>query len=731
MIKFIWRYSHLTLAVSSFLFLLLAAITGIILSAEPISQKTKSYSRSNLDDITVSALIPALQAKYDEVTTISVSHKQYVEIQAIDKNGEDVKAYIDPETAEVLGKVEKQTAFFQWVTTLHRSLFLHSAGRIVIGLTAFLLILIAITGILLTIQRQRGLRRLFAKIHKDGFAQYYHVVLGRILLIPILLIALTGTYLSLNTLGLLKTDKKGVEVNIDDIKSGPQKNIKDFEAFQHIRLSEVETIEFPFSTDIEDYYILTLKDREIAVNQVTGVMLAESRYPFGILARNLSLDLHTGRSNIIWALVLAISCIGILFFIYSGFAITLKRISKRTKNKFRAEESQFIILVGSENGSSYGYASDVHQLLIKAGKKSYLSTLNQYKVYPKAEQLIIITSTYGLGEPPVNADKFLQLIDQQPQPQAIQYSVLGFGSKAYPDFCKFAFDVHNQLSKQHWATSLVDVHTVNDKSPQEISLWAESWSQQSGILLHDFPKQKKLGTKSLQQFDVWSNTGVSAETATFQIKLNTKGKLKAKSGDLLAIYPANDHRERLYSIGVVDNKIQLSVRLHPDGLGSAYLHSLKSKDQLKAKIIKNPHFYFPEQASQVIMISNGTGIAPFLGMMDQNEKKIPCYLFSGFRAASSFEPFESFIAGMITKAKLSKHHIAFSREGDKKYVSDLINIEADWIARCLKDKAVIMLCGSLAMQKDVLAILETICQEKTGQALSFYQSRNQVLTDCY
>ena len=42
-----------------------------------------------------------------------------------------------------------------------------------------------------------------------------------------------------------------------------------------------------------------------------------------------------------------------------------------------------------------------------------------------------------------------------------------------------------------------------------------------------------------------------------------------------------------------------------------------------------------------------------------------------------------------------------------------------------------LICGSLSMQKDIVRILEEVCLEKTGQPLSFYQSRNQVLTDCY
>jgi hypothetical protein len=38
------------------------------------------------------------------------------------------------------------------------------------------------------------------------------------------------------------------------------------------------------------------------------------------------------------------------------------------------------------------------------------------------------------------------------------------------------------------------------------------------------------------------------------------------------IYPANDNQERLYSVGMLQDKIQLVVKLHPHGLGSRYLY---------------------------------------------------------------------------------------------------------------------------------------------------------------
>ncbi|MCB0434087.1 MAG: hypothetical protein KDD18_14235, partial [Mangrovimonas sp.] len=44
----IWRYSHLALAVSSFVFIILASLTGIILAFQPISEQIKPYKTVHL-----------------------------------------------------------------------------------------------------------------------------------------------------------------------------------------------------------------------------------------------------------------------------------------------------------------------------------------------------------------------------------------------------------------------------------------------------------------------------------------------------------------------------------------------------------------------------------------------------------------------------------------------------------------------------------------------------------
>jgi sulfite reductase (NADPH) flavoprotein alpha-component len=61
----------------------------------------------------------------------------------------------------------------------------------------------------------------------------------------------------------------------------------------------------------------------------------------------------------------------------------------------------------------------------------------------------------------------------------------------------------------------------------------------------------------------------------------------------------------------------------------------------------------------------------------------------------------------------------------------LIKRDADFFMDLLTQGGVVMICGSLAMQKDVEAILDTLCLDKTGKGIADYKTNGQVLTDCY
>ncbi|MNQ26378.1 Bifunctional NADPH reductase [compost metagenome] len=727
-----WRYAHLALAVFSSLFLVLASVTGTILAIDAIQEKTPPYRVENFEKITLGKTLPILRKTYPEITELSVDHNQFVTLQAIDQEDNDVNAYIDPTTGKTLGEPIKKSEFIQWVTALHRSLFLKETGRFFVGLISFLLALISISGLALIVNRQRSFRSLFSKIIKENFAQYYHIFLGRLSLIPILIIALSGTYLTLEKFNFFieKTDSEQ-KTEMAKTTSSAKKG-GDTSVFKNTLLADIKKIEFPFSDDPEEYYIITLQDREIEVNQITGAVVSESPFPMQTLLSDLSLDLHTGRASIVWAVILGIASLNILFFIYSGFAMTLKRRSSRIKNKFKAEESKFILLVGSENGSSLRFANAIHKQLLAHGEKVFLAELNNYTVYPKAEHLIIFTSTHGLGDAPSNASKFTTLINKIEQQQKINVSVVGFGSKAYPDFCGFAREIDTLLATKNWSEHFLELQTVNDKSAEEFVGWVKLWGAKTGIPLSSTPSIYNEVPKGLEKLVVLNKTAISDTEHTFLMTLQVGWRAKFNSGDLLAIYPANDNRERLYSIGKHKNNIQLVVKLHPSGLGSGYLYSTEPGSIIKARIIKNETFHFPKKASKVALISNGTGIAPFLGMIEQNKKKTETHLYCGFRKETeTVSGYKQFANEMIEKQQLKSFHLALSREANHNYVMDLIKQDADFFIDLLNQGGTVMICGSLAMQKDVELALDELCLTKTKMRISDYKANGQLLTDCY
>lgn len=721
----------MALAVSSFIFILLASLTGIILAFDPVAQKILPYRVHDFNSITLAESLPAIRKAYPEITDISVDKNQFVILNGTSSDGENITVYVDPRTGGSLGVPVAQSSFFEWVTAFHRSLFLKETGRFLIGFASFLLLLIALSGTVLVIQRQRGIKRFFTKIVKENFAQYYHVVLGRLSLIPIIIVAFTGSYLSLARFEVFKTEEISHKIDFDAINADDKTAPAEFPVFKNTLLADVKSIEFPFSEDPEDYYTLKLNNRELVVNQLNGDILSEVQHSSAELFTEFSLDLHTGRTNSIWAIILAIATLNILFFIYSGFAITLKRRANRVKNRYKADECRFIILVGSENGNTFLFAKSVFQQLLTAGHKCFIGEMNNFDSYPKAEHLIILTATYGLGDAPTNATKFLDRLGKIKQANRIYFSVIGFGSRAYPDFCKFAHEVNNKVSIQDWALPFLDIHTVNDKSPDEFMHWVSFWTQKAEIPLNISADEFKVRPRLLQTLTVVERSKLAHPEGAFLIKLKPSDRVRYTSGDLLAIYPANDHRERLYSIGKIGNSIHLSVKIHSLGLGSQFLYGLKPGETIKARIDKNAYFHFPEDAPVVIMISNGTGIAPFLGMIDENKKMKACFLYCGFRNDQSFSVYRNILDNSLENRKLNVLHVAYSREGEKKYVRDILARDEEFLARSLGDGGVIMICGSLAMQKDVIDLLEGISLRRNNQDVDYYKTRGQILADCY
>ncbi|WP_430409031.1 PepSY domain-containing protein [Kordia sp.] len=729
----IWRYSHLALAISSSLFIIIASITGIILAFEPISKQLTPFAVDNLDEISIANTVDVLQKNYDEVINLKITNDNFVVASVITNEGESETFYINPNTGEKLGERIEKAPIFKFATNLHRSLFLKGTGRFIVGFVSFLLFLIAITGIQLIAKRQGGIKRFFSKIVKENFHQYYHVQLGRIMLIPLVIITFTGVYLSLEKFDLLPSYNMSHQEVVFSETIPEKSKPSDFELFQNISLAHVKSIEFPFSDDVEDYFLVQLSNEELQVHQYTGEVLSSFQLPWVAIASEWSLVVHTGQGNIVWSIILALACMAVLFFIYSGFKMTLKRTKKQLipKNGYAKDTAEFIILVGSETGNTYRFAKLFFDALLASGKTAFITQLNNYTSYQKARHVIVFTATYGEGEAPSNAKKFESLLKSTSLNNTLNYSVVGFGSLLYPDFCKYAIDVDELLKIHDNFNAILPVFKINNQSFTAFQSWAKQWGTHTNIPIIIDKPAIAVNLKKLQSFSVVERTDLN-EDQTFLIQLKPSKNQKFQSGDLLSFYPKPDHVERLYSIGKIDNSIVLSIKKHELGVCSTYLSQLAKNDLVKANIKRNHEFHFPKHTDKIVMIANGTGIAPFLGMINENLKLKKVHLFWGTRTTSSLKIYKKIIDRALETNKLTKFHVAYSQSTEtKQYVQDLITEHADFIANVLQNNGVIMICGSVGMQNQVLNLLEVITRSKLNLPLSEFENMAQIKMDCY
>jgi|TARA_B110000091_G_scaffold214545_1_gene268905 sulfite reductase (NADPH) flavoprotein alpha-component len=730
MVVSIWRFSHFLLALISTSFLMLISVSGALLALEPIGVTAQPYNTIDLDEVFISETITSLKKKYDEILELEITPEEFVKASVFTKKGIYKTIYIDPIKGSKLADVKTQSEFFSLITNFHRSLFFKSIGRAFVGIVSILLCFISVTGIFLLAQRQGGFNKLFSKVQESNFGQRYHVIFGRWFLLPILIIASTGVYLSAEKFSLIP--KSIINHNLTNLESQYlTNNIQSIGLFEKTRLSEVRKLTFPFSKNTTDYFELALNDKELIIHQYTGAVLSETPYPFTLLASRWSLLIHTGQGSLLWSIILLMTSLSLLFFMYSGLSMSIKRQrkSKKIVSQYSKDEAEYIILVGSETGNTYAFANTFYDALKNKKKTVHLSTLNEYSSYVNASHVIVFTATYGDGDAPSNARNFEILLNKIKPIKPIQFSVVGFGSLFYPHYCRFAIKVDLLLNSHKSFKRVKNLVKINDQSQVAFLDWLQSWNKETGISLNvSLPNEQKKHLKK-RIFTVIKCTSLNNDNTAI-IRLRPHKKISYQSGDLLHIIPPKNSTARKYSIAKIKDEILLSVKWYPKGICSTYLCTLKAGDKVYGSIEKNSNFHFPKKASSVWLIANGTGIAPYLGMLDENTQT-PIRLTWGGRTESSFDHYKEFIDLSISKGYLKDYQLSLSQVAKKRYVQDLLSQQQKEISETLEKGGVFMICGSIAMQHSVLDVLEEIATTQLQVPLSEFENNGQLLMDCY
>ncbi len=109
------------------------------------------------------------------------------------------------------------------------------------------------------------------------------------------------------------------------------------------------------------------------------------------------------------------------------------------------------VLWGSQTGNSEGCAKKLAKAMKAGNYEPEVIDMAQYDKdrLPKEQNLLIITSTYGDGEPPDNAADLHEYLmgDGVPDLSAVNFSVFALGDTEYPDFCQCGIEFDTQLEK--------------------------------------------------------------------------------------------------------------------------------------------------------------------------------------------------------------------------------------------------------------------------------------------
>lgn len=174
--------------------------------------------------------------------------------------------------------------------------------------------------------------------------------------------------------------------------------------------------------------------------------------------------------------------------------------------------------------------------------------------------VLIITSTYGEGEPPDNAMSLHSALmaAAAPRLEGLKYSVLGLGDSSYPDFCKCSKEFDARLEALG-AKRIAPMYECDGDPDAPFEAWmaevkpqlgavGESAAGDAGIAVSEDPedagpiysKKNPYPAKLLKTVNL-NKIGSSKQTHHVEISLEGSD-LNYEVGDALGVYPENNLR---------------------------------------------------------------------------------------------------------------------------------------------------------------------------------------------
>lgn len=476
--------------------------------------------------------------------------------------------------------------------------------------------------------------------------------------------------------------------------------------------------------------------------------------------------------------------------------------------------SQLHIAYGSESGNAESLAKQLAQQDFLQTYQPTLSTLNDLDVATLENRLlIIITSSFGDGEPPENAQDFLENLAANPTACTPRYAIFGLGDVSYDKFCGYSkqldetfkthqwqpliervdADLNYQEIFSQWLLLLQKALTMPTEQPLTHQLSVEVYDENRTYLAKVLEIKRlaaaeppvyhlRLSLKEsgifyqagdliyvqtaqpdhlLAEFSAWFGEDTAEVLRHKELRLLSKNvlrdiaKLNGNSAlkDLVKISNKKALEQYLYGhdlldvlqdfdpdkkVGLTDlatilgnltaraysisscgkthrDYVDLCVRQvqyklderHYFGTASNQLTQQQAGNFVSIFAKSNPNFHLPDEPKPVVMIGSGTGIAPFIGFLQNRQsQQAENYLFFGERHQASDFLYQAELERYLDNGTLTRLFTAFSRDQTEKYyVQHALLEQGELIWQLIERGAYFYICGGKSMSK---AIDETL-----------------------
>ncbi len=282
------------------------------------------------------------------------------------------------------------------------------------------------------------------------------------------------------------------------------------------------------------------------------------------------------------------------------------------------EKRAITLLYGSETGNAQGLAEIFEERLSNIGHNVTLKAMDEFKSknLKNVEDLFIITSTQGEGDPPDNAAELHEFIHgrKAPKLEGVRFSVLALGDQNYEFFCQTGKDFDKKLEElgaerlyervdcdvdyeedaEKWMANVINTIDSAPEGTQSEQVVSESIKS---------AKEKKYSKANPYQAEVLENInlngrGSNKETRHIEFLLDNFGE-EYEVGDCLVVLPQNDPAlvELLMSTLGWDPGDQIQISEDGDTISlEEALTSYFEITKLTRPLLQNAAAYFDNEA---------------------------------------------------------------------------------------------------------------------------------------